>query len=59
MHFAVKLNKSLNVNNLFVYIITSENDNKQYLIPYFYNDVAFLRIFFIKVKELARSVSLV
>ena len=47
------------MNNLFGYIITSENDNKQYLIPYFYNDVAFLRIFFIKVKELARSVSLV
>ena len=41
MHFAVKLNKSLNMNNLFVYIITSENDNKQYLISYFYNDVAF------------------
>ena len=41
------------MKNLFVSIIASETDNKQYLV-YFYKHVAFLRVFFIK--ELARSV---
>ena len=35
-------------NNLFVCIITSENNNKPYLVSYFYNYVAFLRVFFIQ-----------
>ena len=41
------------MKNLFVCIIMSEGNNKQYLV-YFYKHVAFLRVFFIK--ELARSV---
>ena len=34
------------MTNLFVCIITSENNNKQYLVSYFYKHVAFLRVFF-------------
>ena len=41
------------MKNLFVSVITSENNNKQYLV-YFYKHVAFLRVFFIK--ELAHFV---
>ena len=48
LQYIVKFNKSLNMNNLYVCIITSENNHKQYL-------VAFLR-FFLK-KELACSVA--
>ena len=53
-HFVVKFNKSPNMNDLFPCIITSENNNKQYLVSYSYKHVAFLRVSFIK--ELARSV---
>ena len=42
------------MNNLFVCIITPENNNEQYLVSYFYKHVAFVRVFFIK--ELKRSV---
>ena len=41
------------MKNLFVCIITSENNNKQYLASYFYKHVAFLIVFF--VKEIAHS----
>ena len=41
------------MTNLFVCTITSENNNKQYLVSYFYKRVAFLRVFF--MKELACS----
>ena len=41
------------MKNLFVCIITSDNNNKQCLVSYFYKDVAFIRVFFIK--ELACS----
>ena len=34
MHFVVKFNKSLNMKNLFVCTITSENNNEQYLVSY-------------------------
>ena len=44
-HFVMKFNKSLNMNNLFFCIITSENNNKQYLVSYFYKQVAFWRVF--------------
>ena len=43
IHFVVKFNKHMNMKNLFVSIIVSEN-NKQYLV-YFYKHVAFLRVF--------------
>ena len=43
IHFVVKF---LNMNNLFVCIVTLENNNKQYLVSYFYKYVAFLRVFF-------------
>ena len=36
------------MSNLFVCVITTENNNKQYLVFYFYKHVAFLRTFFIK-----------
>ena len=36
------------MKNLFVCIITSENNNKQYLVSYFYKHVPFLKVFFIK-----------
>ena len=42
------------MNNLFVCIIISENNNKQDLNYYFYQHIAFLEVFFIK--ELAHSV---
>ena len=42
------------MKNLFVCIITSENNIKQHLVSYLYKHVAFLRVFF--VKELARSI---
>ena len=48
MYFVVKFNKPLNMSNLFVCVITTENNNKQYLVSYFYKHVAFLRTFFIK-----------
>ena len=44
----MKFNKSLNMNNLFVCRITPENNNKQYLVSYFYKHIDFLRVFFIK-----------
>ena len=40
----MKFNKSLNMKNLFVCTIMSENNNKQYLISYFYKHVAFFRV---------------
>ena len=43
--FIGKFSKSLNMKNLFVCIITSENNNKQYLVSYFYKQDAFLRVF--------------
>ena len=43
------------MNNLYVCIISSKNNNKQYLVSYFYKHVAFLLRVFLK-KELARSV---
>ena len=43
------------MNNLYVCIISSENNNKQYLVSYFYKHVALLLRVFLK-KELARSV---
>ena len=42
------------MKNLFVCVITSENNIKQHLVSYLYKHVAFLRVFF--VKELARSI---
>ena len=36
------------MNNLYVCIISSENNNKQYLVSYFYKHVAFLLSFFKK-----------
>ena len=42
------------MNNLFVCKITSENDYKQCLVSYFYKQVAFVRVFFIK--ELAHCI---
>ena len=42
------------MNNLSVCMITSENNNKQSLVSYFYKHVSFVRVFFIK--ELKRSV---
>ena len=50
----LKYNKYLNMTNLFVCKITSENNNKQYLVSYFYKHVAFLRVLFLK--EFARSI---
>ena len=41
------------MKNLFICIITPENNNKQYLVSYFYKRVTFIRVFFIK--ELACS----
>ena len=43
----------MNMNDLFVCVIASEINNKQYLVSYFHKHVAFLRNFFIK--ELACS----
>ena len=43
------------MTNLLVCIIMSENNNKQYLVSYFYKHVAFLIVFFL-VKEPALSV---
>ena len=43
------------MTNLLVCIIMSENNNKQYLVSYFYKRVAFLIVFFL-VKEPALSV---
>ena len=43
----MKFNKSVNIF-LFVCIFTSENNNKQYLVSYFYKHIAFLTVFFIK-----------
>ena len=45
IHFFVKFNNYLNMNNLFVCIIMSENSNEQYLVSYFYKHVAFVRVF--------------
>ena len=42
------------MKNLFVCKIMPENNNKQYLVSYFYKHVAFLRVVF--MKELALSV---
>ena len=47
----------MNKNNLFVCIIKSENNDKLYLVSYFYKHVAFLRVF-LYIKELACSVVL-
>ena len=44
------------MKNLFVCKIMSENNNKQYLVSYFYKHVAFLRVLFIK--KLERSVAI-
>ena len=51
MHFVVKFNKSLNMKNLFVCTITSENNNEQYLVSYLM--LPFWEFF---IKELACSV---
>ena len=53
--FKSRLNKSPNLNNLFLCIITSENNNKQHLVSYFYTHVALLRVCFF-TQELAHSV---
>ena len=45
IHFLEKFTKSPNMNNLFVCIIISENNNKQNLNYYFYQHIAFLDIF--------------
>ena len=42
------------MKNLFVCKILSENNNKEYLVSYFYKHIAFYRVLFIK--ELACSV---
>ena len=43
--FWVKFKKYLTMKNLFVCIITSENNNEQYLVSYFYKHIAFLSFF--------------
>ena len=43
--FSVKFKKYLTMKNLFVCIITSENNNEQYLVSYFYKHIAFLSFF--------------
>ena len=48
IHFLEKFTKSPNMNNLFVCIIISENNNKQNLNYYFYQHIAFFGYFFIK-----------
>ena len=52
------------MKNLFVCIITSENNNKQHLVSYFYKHIAFLFfyffylfIYFFFVKEHPRSIT--
>ena len=45
VYFVGKFDKSLNMNNLFVCIIMSENNNKQYFVSYFYKHVYFVRVF--------------
>ena len=42
------------MKNLFVCIITSENNNKQYFVSYFYKHIVFVRVFF--TKELSCSI---
>ena len=44
----------MNRNNLFVCIITLQNNNKLYLVCYSYKHVAFLRVF-LYIKQLSRS----
>ena len=48
LQYVAKFNKYLNIKNLVVCKITSEDNNKQYLVSYFYKHVAFLRVLFFK-----------
>ena len=41
------------MNNLFVCIIMSENNSKQYFVSYFHKHIAFVKVYFIT--ELAHS----